>query len=86
MWTHPFDGDCLNIWYLINQEYVRRCEIVFNPRNAMYISKNDGRFNNDINHCRDTLVNANSMIYLTKELYNESQIAHIKALKDKYSK
>ena len=55
--NNVFDGDCLNILYLINKEYIARSERVFNPRNAMYISKNDGMFNNDINHCKDILIN-----------------------------
>lgn len=80
-WNADFDGDCLNIWYLINKEFVHRCELVFNPRNSMYISKNDGLFDNDVNHCRDTLINANSLNNLADE-YTDDQLAKIRYLKE----
>lgn len=79
--TKAFDGDCLNIWYLINKEFVHRCELVFNPRNAMYISKNDGLFDNDVNHCRDTLINANSLNNLA-DGYTKEELADIEYLKE----
>lgn len=81
MWTQAFDGDCLNILYLINKEYIRRCELVFNPRNCMYISKNDGLFDNDVNQCRDTLVNANSLNNLATP-YTDYELTMIKNLKE----
>jgi hypothetical protein len=75
-----FDGDTLNILYLINQEFIDAAEKVINPRNAMQISRNDGMFNSDVNHSRDCLINANTMIYLSREYYSEDQIANIKRL------
>ena len=76
-----FDGDCLNILYLINKEYIRRCEQVLNPRNCMYISKNDGLFDNDVNQCRDTLVNANSLSNLSVP-YTDYELAMIRSLNE----
>ena len=76
--NNVFDGDCLNILYLINKEYIARSERVFNPRNEMYISKNDGMFNNDINHCKDILVTMNSFINLSREAYSQEDIMAIK--------
>lgn len=77
-----FDGDCLNILYLINKEFIRRAEVVFNPRNAMYISRNDGYFNNDVNHQRDTLINSNAMLQLSRDKYKAEDINNIKTLKN----
>ncbi len=44
----------------------------------MYISKNDGMFNNDINHCKDILVTMNSFINLSREAYSQEDIMAIK--------
>lgn len=81
-----FDGDCLNLMYLINKQFIEEAEKKFNPRNSAFISRNDGRFNNDVNHCRDTLVNANCMLNLSRDKYGEERIARIRALKEKYSR
>lgn len=74
-----FDGDTLNILYIINEEFRAACDAVFNPRNNMYISKNDGLFNNQYNHQRDTLININTMMQLSRDNYSEEQLARIKA-------
>lgn len=76
-----FDGDCLNILYLINKAFIERAEKVFNPRNAMYISRNDGYFNNDVNHQRDTLINSNAVLQLSRDRYDASEVAHIYNMK-----
>lgn len=76
-----FDGDTLNILYLINKPFIERAEKVLNPRNAMYISRNDGRFNNDVNFSRDCLINANTMIYLSRYNYKQEQLEKIKRIK-----
>lgn len=73
-----YDGDCLNIWFPINKEYVKRAEISLNPRNAMYISKNDGMFNNAINHCKDLLITTNSFVHRSREYYTEDELKAIK--------
>lgn len=74
-----FDGDCLNIWYLINKEYIARCERSFNPRNAMYISNNDGMFNNNLNHARDLLINMNSFIHYSRDAYTPEELKTLQA-------
>jgi hypothetical protein len=76
-----FDGDCLNILYIINQQFLRQAELKFNPRNAMYISRNDGMVNADVLHCRDNTINSNAMIYLSRPYYSNEQIEKIKRLK-----
>jgi len=77
-----FDGDTLNILYLINKPFAERAERILNPRNAMYISRNDGRFNNDINFARDSIINSNAMINLSRERYSKEQVARIMELKN----
>jgi hypothetical protein len=71
-------GDTLNILLIINKEFQRAAENVFNPRNSMYISKNDGMFNNSYNHKRDTIINANTLVQLSRGHYTPEQIAAIK--------
>lgn len=75
-----FDGDTLNILYLINKPYTERAIKILNPRNAMYISRNDGRFNNDVNFARDTLINANGLINLSRDNYSQEDIDNIRRL------
>ena len=75
-----FDGDTLNILYLINKDFIEAAEKVINPRNAMQISRNDGMFNSDVNHSRDILINATTMVYLSRDQYDEEKLAKIKAL------
>ena len=81
--NNVFDGDCLNILYLINKEYIARSERVFNPRNAMYISRNDGLFNNAVNHQKDLLANINTFIDLGRDNYTAEEMNAIKALLQK---
>ena len=40
-----FDGDVLNIFMIINEEFYKACNAIFNPRNNMYISHNNGLSN-----------------------------------------
>lgn len=75
-----FDGDTLNIMLIINKDFQLAAENVFNPRNAMYISKNDGMFNNSYNHKRDTIINMNTLSQLSRDKYSPEQIAKIKAV------
>ena len=74
-----FDGDTLNILLIINKDFQTAAENVFNPRNAMYISKNDGMFNNSYNHKRDTIINMNTLVQLSRDKYSAEQIAKIRA-------
>ena len=78
-----FDGDVLNILHIINDAFYQRCRIVFNPRNAMYISRIDGRLNSDLLVQRDTLINANTFLYLGRNNYNDEDLAKIKAIKER---
>lgn len=73
-----FDGDTLNILYIINRDFQTAAENVFNPRNSMYISKNDGMFNNSYNHKRDTIINLNTFSQLSRGFYTADQIVLIR--------
>ena len=75
-----FDGDCMNIMYIINKEFEARACKVLNPRNAMMISRNDGKFNSAVNHFKDTYVNLNSLIYVARDAYSESELDNIRNL------
>lgn len=57
--------------------------MVFNPRNAMYISRINGKLNSDLIVQRDTLINANTFIYLGRDKYNAEQLAKINAIKER---
>ena len=76
-------GDTLNIMLIINKEFQIAAENVFNPRNAMYISRIDGKLNSDLLVQRDTLINANTFLYLGRDNYSEDQMNKIKAIKEK---
>ena len=71
-------GDTLNILSIINRDFQVAAENVFNPRNSMYISKNDGMFNNSYNHKRDTIINLNTFSQLSRDFYTADQIALIR--------
>jgi len=81
-----FDGDVLNTFIIINQAFATRCEQIFNPRNAMYISRIDGKLNSDVLVQRDTLINANTFLHLGRNAYTDEQRAKIDAIKLKQKK
>lgn len=78
-----FDGDVLNIFFIINKNFRVRAMQLFNPRNAMYISRNDGLFNNAVNHQKDLLANINTFIDLGRDNYTDEEMNAIKALLQK---
>lgn len=78
-----FDGDVLNIFLIINQAFFERAYIIFNPRNAFYISRIDGKMNSDVLVQRDTLINANTLIYLGRHNYTQDDFDKINTIKAK---
>lgn len=52
----------------------------------MYISRNDGKFNNDVNHQRDTIINSNTMINLSRSMYSKEELYSVRRIKQKYEK
>lgn len=75
--------DVLNILVIINKAFYERCRIVFNPRNAMYISRIDGKLNGDLIVQRDTLINTNTFLHLGRKNYSESQLKKIEQIKER---
>lgn len=54
-----FDGDVLNIVAFKSKELTRAFDRTFNPRKNMFISRNDGLFNNDFNLLKDQIIGLN---------------------------
>jgi len=75
--------DVLNILYIINRAFYLRCAQIFNPRNAMYISRIDGRLNKNLLVQRDTLINTNTFLYLGRDKYSEQNINKIQEIVEK---
>ena len=80
-----YDGDTINIYYLMNHDIIMRSMINLDPINAMVLSKNDGMFNNDVNLPTEALITMNSFRRLspsyTKE--EEENIEFLKSLRPK---
>lgn len=66
---------------IINKEFGEYASRVFNPRNAMFISRNDGMMNNAVNHSRDTIINLNTFLNLSRDNYNREMLDKIRQLK-----
>ena len=80
-----FDGDVLNVMHIISDAFYERAREVFNPRNAMYISRNNGMLDSDVLPYKDSLVNANTMNDLTLHKYSSEELEHIKQIKAKFT-
>ena len=63
--------------YIINQDFLQRALEIFDPRNAMYISKNDGYFDNQMNHQRDQIINMNTFVSLGKKVYTNERLIKV---------
>lgn len=72
-----FDGDVLNVYYIINEAFFIRSFQVLNPRNSMYISNNDGKLNSDLIPAKDTLINGNCMIRMGRGNYTPEEMSKI---------
>lgn len=75
--TADFDGDVLNILFIINKTFFEIVRETFNPRNAFYIARDDGYFNQDVSMQRDTLINANTLVNLGNDRYSPDELAAI---------
>jgi DNA-directed RNA polymerase beta' subunit len=51
-----FDGDILNIISLKTKKIAKEYDNTFNPRKNMYVSRNDGLFNDDFNLLKDQMI------------------------------
>lgn len=70
-----FDGDQENVMRILNKEFLKAAENIFNPRNALYISHEDGYVNDSVIHNKDLLVNINSLKNMCT--YTEEQLKAI---------
>lgn len=70
-----FDGDVLNILLPVNKAFIKYAWSKFNPRNSMYISRNDGYFNSAVSMQRDTLINVNTLARLGRSSYTKEELA-----------
>ncbi len=73
-------GDALNILYIINREFFEAAYLKLNPKNSMYISRNDGQFDNRLNHQRDTIINTNTLLLLGRHLYTPEEISRLQQM------
>lgn len=80
-----FDGDVLNVMLIINKDFEEEAFKVLNPGNALFISRNDGLFNNSVNHSKDTIININTLHSLCENSYTKEQMDMINAVKNKWS-
>lgn len=76
----------MNIVYIPFKEYWDKAMSIFNPRDAMMISHNDGLFNNQTNVFKDTLINVNAFVGLGKKGYTQAQLDKFAYIKRKYQK
>jgi hypothetical protein len=80
-----FDGDTLSTLLIYNKRFAEACEKVYSPRNAFCISRNDGGMNDAVNIFKDTVINLNALMNLSKSYYTQENKDKIKALQEKYS-
>ena len=83
--TKDFDGDVLNIMLIIADEFYIRSNQIFNPRNAMYISRNDGKFNSQVNYQKDTIINGNTLMRLGDNIYSDSDRSDMSRILKKWA-
>lgn len=76
-----FDGDSLNILYIINDQFRKSAERVLNPVN-MIISKNDGQFNTSYLQKRDSIICLNTLSRLGRDSYTKEDIKRLKNKKE----
>ena len=79
-----YDGDVLSFLMIYNNRFREECNKVFNPRNAFCISRDDGLLNPSINIFKDTVINLNGLLELTRGNYSKAQLENIERLKKKY--
>ena len=57
--------------------------MIYNPRNAFYISRIDGKCNIDVIVQRDTLIDANTLLWLGRKNYTPEMLDTIESIKQK---
>lgn len=69
-----FDGDVLNITWIISEELLMYAENVYNPRNAMMINRNNGQVDIEVMHNRDTMLVADCIKEAGTNGYTEEEL------------
>lgn len=77
-----FDGDTLNCMYIINQEFLKACMEVFNPRYVGQISRNTGLFETNVSLQTNNLICLNSFVNLSMDSYTEDDLNDIQSCLD----
>lgn len=77
-----FDGDTLNVMYIINKDFLYACMRVFNPRYAGQISRNTGMFEINVSLQVNNLICLNSFVRLSYDDYTPEELAMIKDCQD----
>ena len=66
---------------IINEPFAQACNEIFNPRNNMYISHNNGLANPELCVQRDTVINANTLMWLGRQYSkDDSRLSHIEEI------
>ena len=84
MMNAAFDGAALHILHIINEAFFVRAYEIYNPRTAMQISRNDGKFNNYVCPQRDTLLGVNEFSNLGRSVYTEEDIAMLENIQKRW--
>lgn len=50
----------------------------------MYISRNDGKFNNQVNHQKDTIINGNTLLHLGDNIYTDQDMSDRERILNKW--
>ena len=61
----------LNIALLINNDLKEAAKSVFNPRDCMHISRNDGEMDTFSNLNKDTIIMINALLSMTENGYSQ---------------
>lgn len=75
-----FDGDVLNLHYIINEDFRESCNDIFNPKNVICISRNDGWVDSRILPYKDLLININTLAHECRQYYSPEQKAKLEAI------
>ena len=77
-----FDGDTINMILIINDDLKEAANNVFNPRNAMFISRNDGNMETFFNLHDDAVILINIFLNMTNDLYTKEDEDEFEACKN----
>lgn len=77
-----YDGDVLNVHYIINEDFRQAACRVFSARNSMMISRNDGWLNTIIVHNKDLMINMNTLNQQSRKKYTPEQLEKIRKIKE----